>query len=73
MDYEDTAIIPRTVDAGSSNRKLRTYNPFGCKIFAGEKPPDSKYLCGFNDRTFRAEVNYQLMSTPKFDIISNSA
>lgn len=56
MGYEDTAIIPRTVDAGSSNRKLRTYNPFGCKIFAGEHPPDSKYLGGFNDRTFRAEV-----------------
>lgn len=56
MGYEDTAMVPRTVDAGSSNRRLRTYNPFGCKIFAGENPPDSKYLGGFNDRTFRAEV-----------------
>jgi hypothetical protein len=56
MGYEDSAVVPRTVDAGSSNRRLRTYNPFGCKIFAGEKPPDSKYLGGFNDRTFRAEV-----------------
>ena len=49
-------MVPRTVDAGSSNRRLRTYNPFGCKIFAGENHPDSKYLGGFNDRTFRAEV-----------------
>lgn len=56
MGYEDTAMVPRTVDAGSSNRRLRIYNPFGCKIFAGENPPDSKYLGGFNDRTFRAEV-----------------
>ena len=56
MGYEDTAMVPRTVDAGSSNRRLNTYNPFGCKIFAGENPPDSKYLGGFNDRTFRAEV-----------------
>ena len=55
-------MVPRTVDAGSSNRRLRTYNPFGCKIFAGENHPDSKYLGGFNDRTFRAEVQCRTTS-----------
>jgi hypothetical protein len=56
MGYEDGALVPRTFDAGSSNRSLKTYPPFGCKIFAGENPPDSKVLGGFNDRAFREEV-----------------
>lgn len=56
MGYDDAAMVPRTFDAGTSNRSLKTYSPFGCKVFAGEKPPDSKALGGFNDRTFRAEA-----------------
>ena len=56
LGYDDSAMVPRTVDPTSKDRKLIIYSPYGCKIFAGEKPPDSKVLGGFNDRAFRVEA-----------------
>ena len=33
MGYEDGAQVPRTFDAGTSNRSLKTYPPFGCNVY----------------------------------------
>jgi hypothetical protein len=53
IGYDETNLVPKTLDGNKSNRHNRWYHPHCFKVFASEKAPDSKNLGGFNDRTFR--------------------
>jgi len=53
IGYDETNLVPKTLDGNKSNRHNRWYHPYCFKVFASEKAPDSKHLGGFNDRTFR--------------------
>jgi hypothetical protein len=53
IGYDETNLVPKTLDGNKSNRHNRWYHPYCFKVFASEKAPDSKNLGGFNDRTFR--------------------
>jgi hypothetical protein len=53
IGYDETNLVPKTLDGNKSNRHNRWYHPYCFKVFAAEKAPDSKNLGGFNDRTFR--------------------
>jgi len=52
VGYDESAVIPRTLDGNTSNRTNRYYYPFALKIFAAEGSPDHKKLEGFKDRIF---------------------
>jgi hypothetical protein len=53
IGYDETNLVPKTLDGNKSNRHNRWYHPYCFKVFASEKASDSKNLGGFNDRTFR--------------------
>jgi hypothetical protein len=53
IGYDETNLVPKTLNGNKSNRHNRWYHPYCFKVFAAEKAPDSEYLGGFNDRTFR--------------------
>lgn len=53
IGYDETNLVPKTLDGSKSSRHNKWYYPYCFKIFAAEKPPDAKSFGGFNDRTFR--------------------
>jgi hypothetical protein len=56
VGYDNTSVIPRTLDGNTSSRSNRYYHAFCFKIFAAEDSPDDRKLEGFNDRTFRRNI-----------------
>jgi hypothetical protein len=56
VGYDNTDVVPRTLDGNTSNRNARFYYPFCFKIYAAEESPDVKKLEGFNDRTFKVNT-----------------
>jgi len=54
VGYDNTSVIPRTLDGNTSSRAARYYYPYCFKIYAAEQSPDTRKLEGFNDRIFKA-------------------
>jgi hypothetical protein len=56
VGYDDSALIPRTLDGNSSSRNNRYYYAYCFKVFAAEDSPDIKRLEGFMDRTIKTNT-----------------
>ncbi|MGB0028838.1 MAG: hypothetical protein WBP64_18580 [Nitrososphaeraceae archaeon] len=56
VGYDDSAVIPRTLDGNTSNRSSRYFFAYCFKVFAAEESPDTERLDGFKDRTFKTNT-----------------
>src|SRR4051794_11794894 len=56
VGYDDSAVIPRTLDGNTSSRSSRYFFAYCFKVFAAEESPDTERLDGFKDRTFKTNT-----------------
>src|SRR6188472_1528726 len=56
VGYDDSAVIPRTLDGNTSKRCNRYFFAYCFKVFAAEESPDTERLDGFKDRTFKTNT-----------------